>query len=106
MEALDDHVTKQRSGQGSITGQENTDTKRESRLLPTLSGSMADVTTLAIQTGMRKSELLNLRWPDVDFTTDTIVVNEAKSGEGRRLPMNSAARAILVRLRDAAWTAP
>jgi integrase len=73
----------------------------ELRLLPALADVLKDMTTLAIQTGMRKGELLNLRWPEVDFTTGTIWVKEAKSGEGRRLPMNSAARAILTRVHDA-----
>jgi integrase len=75
--------------------------EEELRLLPALPDRLADLTTLAIQTGMRKGELLNLRWPEVDFATGTVWVKEAKSGEGRRLPMNSAARKILLRLRDA-----
>jgi integrase len=75
--------------------------EEEARLLPALPSALADLTTLAIQTGMRKGELLNLRWPEVDFTTGTIWVKEAKSGEGRRLPMNSAARAILTLVSDA-----
>jgi integrase len=75
--------------------------EEETRLLPALPRALADLTVLAIQTGMRKGELLNLRWPEVDFATGTIWVREAKSGEGRRLPINSAARAILTRLRVA-----
>jgi integrase len=75
--------------------------EEEIRLLPALPGALKDLTALAIQTGMRKGELLNLRWPEVDFATATIWVKEAKSGEGRRLPMNSAAREILVSVRDA-----
>ena len=75
--------------------------EEEARLLPALPAALADLTAIAIQTGMRKGELLNLRWPEVDFTTGTIWVKEAKSGEGRRLPMNSAARTILTRLYDA-----
>jgi integrase len=49
---------------------------------------------------MRKGELLNLKWADVDFVSNTIHVREAKSGEGRSLPMNSVVRAVLLRLRD------
>jgi integrase len=44
---------------------------------------------------MRKGELLNLRWDDVDFVSDTVTVREAKSGEGRRLPMSATARRAL-----------
>jgi integrase len=55
---------------------------------------------VAIHTGMRKGELLNLKWTDIDFVSNAIHVREAKSGEGRSLPMNSATRAVLLRLRD------
>jgi integrase len=75
--------------------------EEEVRLLPALLCALADLTALAIQTGIRKGEPLNLRWPEVNLTTGTIWLKEAKSGEGRRLPMNSAARVILMRLRDA-----
>jgi integrase len=75
--------------------------EEELRLLPALPNVLKEVAAVAIQTGMRKGELLNLRWPEVDFTTGTIWVKEAKSGEGRRLPMNSTARAVLARIRDA-----
>jgi integrase len=57
--------------------------------------------SLAIHTGMRKGEMLCLTWPDVDFTTGTIWIRDAKSGEGRRLPMNSVARAALITMREA-----
>jgi integrase len=77
------------------------DQDEELRLLPALQDALKCIAALAIQTGMRKGELLNLRWPEVDFATGTIWVKEAKSGEGRRLPMNSAAREIFTRLRDA-----
>src|SRR5262249_11483148 len=38
--------------------------------------------TLAIHTGMRKGELQNLKWQDVDLDTLSIRTREAKSGEG------------------------
>ena len=55
---------------------------------------------VAVNTGMRKGELLNLKWDDVDFVSGTLWVRRAKSGEGRRLPMNSVARSALAGLRD------
>jgi integrase len=57
--------------------------------------------TIAIHTGMRRGELQNLKWQDVDLATGTILIREAKSGEGRRVPMNSVARAALTGLREA-----
>ena len=38
---------------------------------------------------------------DIDFAGGAIHVREAKSGEGRSLPMNSVARAALLTVREA-----
>ena len=50
------------------------------------------LTLVAMHTGLRQGELLNLRWNDVDLSASVLVVKEAKSGEGRRIPFNSAVR--------------
>jgi len=42
----------------------------------------------ALNTGMRKGEILNLRWPQVDLKNKHIVVEETKNGELRKIPMN------------------
>ncbi len=42
----------------------------------------------ALNTGMRKGEILNLKWSNVDFKTGHILVEETKNGEIRRVPMN------------------
>lgn len=49
---------------------------------------------------MRRTELFGLRWEDVDFYTNTIRVRNAKSGEGRRMPMNQVACETLRALRQ------
>lgn len=67
----------------------------EARLLDALPQWLRPLAIVALQTGMRKGELLALRWNDVDFATSTIVIREAKSGEGRRLPMSNEARRVL-----------
>jgi len=43
---------------------------------------------LALHTGMRKSEMLNLKWVDVNFQTGFITVKETKNHENRHIPMN------------------
>jgi integrase len=42
----------------------------------------------ALNTGMRKGEILRLKWSDVDFRARVITVEGAKSGEIRKIPMN------------------
>lgn len=53
-------------------------------------------------TGARKSEALNMRWRDVDFTRCVWTVPLAKSGRARRIPLSPDAIAILRALPHAA----
>jgi integrase len=53
---------------------------------------------LALETGMRKSELLGLRWSDVHFEASKILVRDTKSGEPRHVPMSRRARWLLNKL--------
>lgn len=55
----------------------------EMRLMKTLPARLRPLAIVALHTGMRLGELLPLRWMDVDFAAGTILVREAKAGEGR-----------------------
>jgi integrase len=74
--------------------------EEEQRLLNELPDTLRPLIKVAIHTGMRKGELLNLKWDDVDLVSGTIWIRKAKSGEGRRLPINLIARTALVKVRD------
>ena len=50
---------------------------------------------LAAVTGMRRSELLGLRWLDVDLSQGRIMLPQTKNGDGRIIYLNDIARAIL-----------
>ncbi len=52
----------------------------------------------AIETGMRRSEILNLRWVDVDLHGGFAFLFDTKNGEDRRVPLTKAARDVLLRL--------
>lgn len=58
------------------------------------------IIVLAVNTGMRRGDLLGLTWLCVDFERGLIFVPNHKAGDGRGhwLPMNSAVRAELVAL--------
>ncbi|UHD17378.1 tyrosine-type recombinase/integrase [Thiocapsa bogorovii] len=45
------------------------------------------VVLLALSTGMRKGELTNLRWPDLDLPNRRITLRETKNGEIRVVPL-------------------
>jgi integrase len=53
---------------------------------------------IAINTGMRRGELLTLRWEQVNLSTSTITLYRTKSGEPRAVPINAAVYDALVAL--------
>jgi integrase len=56
------------------------------------------VVTVAVNTGMRKGEILGLTWERVDFARGVLRLEETKSGRRREIPMNQAVDAALARL--------
>lgn len=58
-------------------------------LISVSNGYLKPIIILALNTGMRRGEIFNLRWNDVDFTKHYIFIKETKSGYSRKIPMNS-----------------
>jgi integrase len=58
---------------------------------------LADFIELALNTGCRKGELLNLKWENIDFSTRLIYLDQTKSGDWQTVPINEEARQVLVR---------
>ncbi len=50
---------------------------------------------IAASTGMRRSEILGLRWLDVDLTNRRILLPQSKNGEGRIIYLNKSALAVI-----------
>lgn len=50
---------------------------------------------LAIETGMRRGELLSIRWTDADLDGSTLLIRETKNGHARRIPMTAKAVELL-----------
>lgn len=46
------------------------------------------IVIVALNTGMRKGEILNLRWRDIDLANKFIHIETSKSGKRRDIPMN------------------
>lgn len=65
------------------------------RLITVASNPLKAIIILALNTAMRKGEILNLRWPDVDFADCYIYIKESKSNVMRKIPMNTIVVATL-----------
>ena len=59
--------------------------------------SLYPVVMLAINTGMRASEIRGLKWAQVDFLANSLTVGKSKTaaGTGRIIPLNARAIAVL-----------
>lgn len=55
---------------------------------------------IALHTGLRRGEIFNLRWEDLDFSRNRIVVRKTKSSTERFVPMNMEVRNVLFPVRE------
>ncbi|OGS21907.1 MAG: hypothetical protein A3J83_03260 [Elusimicrobia bacterium RIFOXYA2_FULL_40_6] len=51
-----------------------------------------------VHAGMRRGELCNLRWENVDLAYGDIFVEKSKSGKARHIPINTVLHSLLVKL--------
>jgi integrase len=63
-------------------------------------GKLYLLVLLAITTGARKGELINLRWKDLDFDRQTAYVETTKNGEPKVLPLTKDVIVELTRFKD------
>ena len=57
------------------------------------------IVVLALSTGMRKGEILGLRWRDIDFHNRRIVIHETKNGERRAVPLVATSLQLIDQLK-------
>ncbi len=65
------------------------------RLIDNASKAIRPVLIVALNTGMRRGEILGLRWRAVDFVRGSILIEESKSGKSRFVPMNQPVAEVL-----------
>jgi integrase len=83
----------------------------ERRLLKALEKNepVRQIVTLALNTGLRRGEIFNLAWTDIDFGRRTLIVQQSKSGKKRIVPMNATVTEMLknmVRRGDLVFPSP
>lgn len=100
-------VTKRKEPRGRV--RMLSDDERE-RLLAACRASRAwalePVVILALSTGMRRGEILGLRWADVDTKRKRLTLEETKNGERRGVPLSGPALDLLQKLAEAARPGP
>ncbi len=61
--------------------------------------SIKPIVSTAVNTGMRKYELLDLEWKDIDFANSIIYIKNTKNSEIREIPMNKTVKGVVSQLR-------
>ncbi len=60
-------------------------------------GSIYDIIIIAIETGLRRSEIVNLHWEDINLHTSIALIRETKNGDDRRIPLSTKAKEVFER---------
>src|SRR2546428_537797 len=68
------------------------------RLLEACAPHLRPIALMAVHTGMRRRQILSLRWSDVDLRTRTITLTKTKNNEPRILPINAQLADVLRRI--------
>ncbi len=81
------------------------DEKEIGRLYDAGAEHLKPIVIVALNTGMRKEEILSLKWKDVDYRIRTISILDTKNGESREIPMNDIVHRTLLAVRkaDSPW---
>lgn len=64
------------------------------------SSNLKSAVGIAINTGMRRGEILNLKWEEVDLTEKYIMVLNSKNSESRMIPINTDLLKLLSELKQ------
>jgi len=65
------------------------------RLLPELRPEVSDIATVYLETGLRRGELMELRWADVDLGGRALTIRKPKNKRDRTVPMSTSVHRIL-----------
>lgn len=72
----------------------------ETALFIVLDERLKPIVICALKTGMRKGEILTLKWLNIDFKNNYIELLHTKSGKKRKIPMSKTLRKILLEIKE------
>ena len=85
-------------------------TKEEEKLLlKACNPTMQAIIITALHTGGRQNEILSLKWEDIFFNENYLILRNTKNGKPRKLPMTTTLKNVLVkqkRLSEYVFTSP
>ncbi|MDD5679936.1 MAG: tyrosine-type recombinase/integrase [Candidatus Omnitrophica bacterium] len=70
------------------------------RLLDNCPPHLRNIVICAVNTGMRRNEMLHLKWSDVDFMNKIINVKKTKAKKQRAISINSVLERLLINIRE------
>ena len=62
--------------------------------------NLSELLTPAIETSMRRGELLALEWRDIDFERHELLVRRSKNGKSSTIPLTKRAHITLARMKN------
>lgn len=68
------------------------------KILANCNKRLRPIVVLALNTGMRRGEILGLKWHDVDFKRNIMTLLDTKNGEKREVYMNEQVKTALIRV--------
>ena len=71
----------------------------EAVLFSVLDERIKPIVTCALKTGMRKSEILTLKWLNIDFDGNYIELLHTKSGKKRKIPISKTLRELFIKIK-------
>ena len=66
------------------------------RLIDNCSGYLKNIVIIALNTGIRRGEILGLKWADIDFNRRIIYLLDTKNGDRREVPVNKTVMQALI----------
>ncbi len=72
------------------------DEREIGRLHDACAEHLKPIVAVALNTGMRKEEILSLKWKDLDYRIRTISILDTKNGESREIPMKDIVNRTLL----------
>ncbi len=66
------------------------------KLLTNCCEHLRSIVVVALNTGMRKGEILGLKWRDIDIKRNIIHLYDTKNGEKREVPMNEVVQKTII----------